>query len=494
MTDSLDRASARRSAAALLATLLVGAMPASANGRFPTAQDVVIGPGPRSDVIVLRTTFGLVVSRDAGATFHWMCEAQIYRPLPPSGDVDPSIAIAADGSVVFGFTRGIHLSQDGCQIASDAAARDHYIADLTTDAAGEHVFAIESDFGMSNHVLRADSGSLRFERLGVGVAGVTFTNLDVAASLPGRLYASGFDAITRTPRFFRSDDDGTTLVPLAPDFGSAEDAWLSGVDPTNPDVIYVRSFIGTASTALLRSDDGGAHFTRVATTRGMMLGFALSDDGRTVWIGSHEEGLLRSDDRGRSFAPVSELPTLCLRQHAGVLWACTDWTRRPFALGRSRDGGRTFEPVVRWESIDGAFRCDSSLMGPTVCGWQWPGIQDQIGRAADAGEVVETPPAIELDAGVHANADAGAGGRSMGGRGCSIGSVRSRSSGDVRIVFGLLALRSSRRARTRVGRRSFAILPRGAFERRSASASRSATSGNGRDGSSSQSSQGAEFP
>lgn len=393
-----DRASPRRAAVALVAGLLLGAVPASANGRFPNAQDVVVGPGPRSDVIVLRTTFGLVMSRDAGATFHWMCEAQLYRPLSLSGEVDPAVSIAADGSVVFGFIQGINLSPDGCRIARDPVSLGRHIADLTANPAGDRLFAVESDLGMTNHVLRANASSLQFEQVGAGVAGVTFTNLDVAPSRPGRLYVSGFDPRTRSPRVFRSDDDGVTLVPLPSDLGAVEDAWLSGVDPTDPDVIYVRSYTGVASTVLLRSADAGAHFTRVASTTGAMLGFAISDDGGTVWMGSREDGLWRSDDRGRSFARVSDLPTLCLRQHAGVLWACSDWTRRPFVLGRSRDGGRTFEPALRWEDIDGAFTCDPSLMGPIVCGWQWPGIQDQLGRAADAGWIMPEPPPI-VDAG-----------------------------------------------------------------------------------------------
>ena len=36
--------------------------PARANGRFPAAQYVVLGPGARGDHIALRTTFGLIVS------------------------------------------------------------------------------------------------------------------------------------------------------------------------------------------------------------------------------------------------------------------------------------------------------------------------------------------------------------------------------------------------------------------------------------------------
>ncbi|MBK6529802.1 MAG: hypothetical protein IPN17_22610 [Deltaproteobacteria bacterium] len=447
-SHTYPRASSRGAGASLLAALLLGAAPAGANGRFPTAQDVVVGPGARSDVIVLRTTFGLVMSRDAGATFHWMCEAQIYRPLFLTGEVDPSIAVAADGSVVYGFPQGIHLSPDGCRVARDPAAMGHHIADLTTDPSGERLFAIESDPGGVNHVLRADARTLLFERLGAGVAGVLFTNLDVAASRPGRLYASGFEAGTRAPRIFRSDDGGATLVPLSPDLGPADDAWLSGVDPTDPEVLYVRSYMGGVSTALLRSADGGAHFTRVASTRGPMLGFALSDDGRTVWIGSAEDGLLRSDDRGLSFVQVSNLPTLCLRQHAGVLWACSDWTRRPFALGRSRDGGRTFEPVVRWADVAGPFTCDPSLMGPIVCGWQWPGLQDQLQRVADAGAgagaVWEELPPVAFDAGMRGDA----GVSSPGGGGCSVGGGRAGSVAVRWCAAGLLAAWLRRRAKS----------------------------------------------
>lgn len=47
---------------------------ARANGRFPAAQQVVLGPGARSDVITLRTTFGPLVSRDGGRGFRWYCE------------------------------------------------------------------------------------------------------------------------------------------------------------------------------------------------------------------------------------------------------------------------------------------------------------------------------------------------------------------------------------------------------------------------------------
>jgi hypothetical protein len=146
----------------------------------------------------------------------------------------------------------------------------------------------------------------------------------------------------------------------------------------------------------LRSEDAGEHLARVVSTRGPMLGFALSDDGRTVWVAGPDDGVLRSDDGGRSFARVGDLGALCLRFHAGVLWACADWARTGYALGRSRDGGRSFEPVLRFEEIAGAFDCREATEGHDRCVSLFPALRQTLTRVPD----VVTPP---LDAGLDAS-------------------------------------------------------------------------------------------
>ena len=47
---------------ALLAALMAGAHDARGNGRYPTSQFLLVGPGASSEVMALRTTFGLVES------------------------------------------------------------------------------------------------------------------------------------------------------------------------------------------------------------------------------------------------------------------------------------------------------------------------------------------------------------------------------------------------------------------------------------------------
>src|SRR6187402_1605596 len=82
-------------AAAVVLSTLGLAHRARANGRFPAANHLVVHPeAPRE--LVLRATFGLLVSRDAGATWHWVCE----RAVGFSGAQDPPVLVTQGGAVL----------------------------------------------------------------------------------------------------------------------------------------------------------------------------------------------------------------------------------------------------------------------------------------------------------------------------------------------------------------------------------------------------------
>lgn len=369
-----------------LASLLATGTP-SANGRFPTAQHVVIGPGASSDVVAMRVTFGVLLSTDGGGTFHWFCEEGMFYPFVPALNFDPPVEIAARGDVVFGYEEGIRYSADACGTGEVRVASRHSFSDLTSDPSGRILYAIEAGSGVPNAVYRGDGMTLEFTRVGAGVTGVYFDTIEVAPSNPRRLYLTGRDDTFRSV-FFRSDDGGETLALVAPDGDAApaDSLWVSGVDPRDPDTLYVRAAVGLG-TELRRSRDGGRTFRRVAATAGQMLGFAMSDDGRTLWFGSIEGGLQRSDDGGESFRPVNRVPILCLRQHQGVLWACSDWVNQPFALGRSRDRGATFEPALRFSDFNqfrGPPACATRSEGAAVCVERWSVFQRMFANPGGA--------------------------------------------------------------------------------------------------------------
>ncbi|MDB4932328.1 MAG: BNR/Asp-box repeat domain protein [Myxococcaceae bacterium] len=407
---------AARSLLALAAAALAAA-PALANGRFPAAQQVVLGPGARSDVIALRTTFGALVSRDGGASFHWYCEDLLYFPFVPGVAFDPPFEVSSRGEVVLGFEDGAHALTDGCAVTDLASVSHREITDLAATPDGATLYAAESTTGSRSYILRADA-ALVFQRMGAGVDRLRLVTVEVAASRPLRVYASGFDdSPSRTPRVVRSDDGGATLVGITPTESLGDAAYVAGVDPTDPDVLYLRTVEGFGST-LLRSADGGAHLAVVARTADPMTAFALSDDGATVWYGSGDGGLYRSTDRGLHFTQLGMIPALGLRFHAGSLWLVTDWLRQPWALGRSADGGDHFEPVLRFEDVAGPPVCASASEATAICNDRWPAFRSTIATPArpDAGAArdattdaptVDAPPAADAGLPDAGRADAG---------------------------------------------------------------------------------------
>jgi photosystem II stability/assembly factor-like uncharacterized protein len=397
--DSLRRMRPSPLAAALAALSLT--MAAGANGRFPAAQHVVIGPGAASDVVALRVTFGLVLSRDGGRTWRWMCEEGMFYPFVPAMNFDAPIEVSSRGSTVWGYEVGIRSTDDGCKADDARGAAMHTFVDLTATPRGDTIFAIESGQGVPNAVYRGGEG-LEFQRLGAGVSNVEFDTIEVAPSDPRRLYVTGRDTFTFLPKLFRSDDGGATLEPLTPTTPAADSWWIAGVDPTAPDTLFLRAPSGL-TTELRRSRDGGRSFQRVATSDDPMLGFAISDDGRTVWYGSIAGGLHRSDDGGDTFRQVNTLPVLCLRQHAGALWACSDWVSHDFALGRSRDNGATFEPMLRlgdFSTFRGPPVCDRRSEGADFCVERWPMMQRTLQSPDDPDASLAPPDVFRRDAAV----------------------------------------------------------------------------------------------
>ncbi len=463
---------------ALAAAALVVLSPAAshANGRFPEAQQVVLGPGTRSDVIALRVTFGLLVSRDAGRTFRWYCEDLLYFPFVPGRGFDPPVEVTSLSDITLGCEDGARALSDGCNVRDLTSVSHREITDLAATPDGATLYATESTAGERSFILRAGA-DLSFQRVGQGIERLRFLTVEVAASRPERLYASGFDdAASRTSRVLRSDDGGATFRELSTPDGFGDQAYVSGVDPTDPDVLYVRVVEGLGSS-LLRSGDGGAHFEVVARTRDTMLGFALSDDGQTVWYGSADGGLFRSTDGGRRFTQIGMLPTHGLRFHAGTLWAVTDWVRQPWALGRSMDGGDHFEGVLRFEDVLGPPACARPSEGTVICQERWPSLRSSlepprartdagaVNPDAESQDVVDssTPPLPDAasplpDAGVPAMSDVGVRAPAASDCGCHAGPTLARLGGWIPVL--LLTLGRRRRRALNATQRAVALGPR----------------------------------
>lgn len=378
-----------------LAAALLASSTASANGRFPTAQQVVFGVGEHTRRITFRTTFGLLVSDDAGATFRWLCEGALFSAPEFGPSIDPAVEIDARGRTLYGFRYGLRAWTPGqCGVAEDLPLRSREVLDLTSTPDRTVIYGIETPLNERQWILRGSSEGLSFTRRGEGIPNVRLATLDVAPSNPRRLFLSGLDDALDTPLLLRSDDGGETVqrVEIAQNL-LGEDVFIAAMHPTDPDSLWLRTNVDLGST-LVRVREGGRVAETVARTADRMLGFARSTDARTVWYGSINGGLHRSDDGGDTFRRVNELRVLCLAVHEGALWACGDWIRGPFALGRSTDNGETFTPVLQFRDIAGPVPCAAE--GADDCEARWPTLRADLNAAAtrDAGarrDVIDVP-------------------------------------------------------------------------------------------------------
>ena len=396
----------------MLGVVVGRAIPAHADGAFPASQAVLL-PRDRPQEIILATTFGLLVTEDDGATWQYVCETDTttsnagqYIVGPPPGD--RIYAVSDWGAPVTG--------DDACtwMLGAGPIAEAQSIVDVFPDPSdASRAFAIASfatDGGDSlMAVYRSTDGGLTYSGpLFTAPVGFDLQGIEVAASAPEKVYATFYERNGVHPRLARSDDGGDswTTSDIEPGVGSAV-PFLAGVDPTDPETLYLRisSAPGEANAfqGLAITTDGGATWTVPLLVQGQgaaLVGFARRPDGSLLAVGSLAGPTLNTgvptifrSDVGRkiftseslSFHPVG------LGQRDGTLFVAANNFVDGFALASSDDGGKSWNPRMRFRDVAGIKacvfsscqqRCDllagTTLFAPGTCN---PGSR---GRSRDA--------------------------------------------------------------------------------------------------------------
>jgi photosystem II stability/assembly factor-like uncharacterized protein len=427
-------------ASALTLALLYTPLEARANGRFPKAQSIVLPARGDGSTIYLRATFGVLVSRDAGKSWHWLCE----NALGFSSTWDPPIAATRDGRLWVGLTDGMHATRDGCAIEDVSSLKGELVADLAVDGSGEKVLAVTSPPGKPAFVWtgQASAGALpAFTRVGAGVSGFRFDTIEVAASRPSRVYLTAVvDGRGKAAHLFRSDDGGKTLEELSPALPNDPRLYVSAVDPRDPDRIYVRALAATGSDVLL-STDGGKTLTSVLHMKGAMFGFARTPDGSVLYAGSGDpaEGIWRSLDRGVTWEPRAKTSVFCLNAEGPRLLVCSNpYTPGGYAVAESSDQGATVRTLATFDDVAGPVECDA---GPSPCASSWPQTRAAIAASAHVPQPTLTaaPPTAPRDASGPPDGGPSPGQPHAGACGCRV--VRAASDGEgTPFAAALLAL------------------------------------------------------
>jgi photosystem II stability/assembly factor-like uncharacterized protein len=351
--------------------------------------------------IYVRTTHGLLISRDGGCSFRWVCAEAIGQ----APQLEPRYAIASDGSIFAASSAGLRVSRDGgCTwVRAPAAGRlgEAWIDAIDIGPRGE-IWVVTADSGRPNDVYRSTDGGERFAPRNLRSAAIWWKSVRVAASAPGRVYVSGYQVSGAPPpgggppppaaHFLRSDDAGATwtrsrLAGVA--MGAPPLVRVAAVDPRAADVVYLVSVgaRGPAGDRLYRSTDGGATLVEVLATTGPVREVALA--GGAVYVAAGGAGY-RSTDGGASFAPLvgpgplgAAEPMRCIAAWDGVVLACRGGSDAGgLAIAASRDRGATWEPALRPGSLIGPLACAPWAPAHARCAPRWAGLQRQLGSAA----------------------------------------------------------------------------------------------------------------
>lgn len=431
--------------------LCLSAGAASANGRFPAAVNVRFQPGD-SDTIIMPVTFGLLISHDDGATFHWVCEAAIGY----SGTYDPAYAVAANGDIYATTFDGLQVSHDGgCSFEPTGAPLDGstFVSDVEIAADGR-VWAATSSGAAPNDVYVADDGET-FTSAGLMNPDVWWESVRSAPGDAQRLYVSGYmpgDADTPPAALLESSTDGgATWNPLPVTdftFGAQPQLFIMGVSPGDPDVVYARvAAVNVPSgDALYRSDDAGASWTKVLDMTDAIRAFLIEPDDTVIagtvspCPGEQQDamhGCVKISRGGGAFEPAGSAPEMaCLgRRGDGTLFSCgSNWEPDNFALARSTDDGDSWQKVVQFADIVGPLECPDGTTQHDVCDQQnWELVCQMVGAPCPGGD-----------------GDAGVGGGGGGGGCCRVGGAELGDTVPALLaVLGLLIVVRRRRPQPR---------------------------------------------
>jgi photosystem II stability/assembly factor-like uncharacterized protein len=422
--------------------------------RTPTAAIGLIALDPSDPAhIVVRATYGVLSTWDGGVTWDWICEQAVGF----SDNEDPMIMLTQNGTLIAGVFKGLAVSTDkGCGwsfVGGDLT--DRYVVDLSTEkAAPERAVAIVSN-GVGGGKFKtqvfetSDNGSV-WTQAGVNLPeeflGLT---IDSAPSDPQRLYASGRYGKPLYPGTIeRSDDRGATWQRF--DIPGADDMhppYLSAIDPSDPDVLYVR-LDGAGADLLMMSKNGGETWEKVFEGKAGLLGFALSPDGTKVAVGGDKDGLWLAPADTLAFTKVSDLGVRCLTWSGDSLFACADEFKDGFQIGVSMNEGKTFSPLEHLNEVCPRACSSDSTVGQE-CSVQWGAVALTIDAKSCGGE--EPDAGATTSSGSTSGASTSGGGV-PGGNGyllCSYGMAGDGAAGGVALLAAAAMSAAMRRRRRR---------------------------------------------
>ncbi|MDQ3341909.1 MAG: MYXO-CTERM sorting domain-containing protein [Myxococcota bacterium] len=384
------------------ACLLALGAEALANGRPPQTSTINFRPGNDSE-IAAGTSFGLLISKDGGATWRWMCE----DALPYGGMYDPDYEIMTSGTLFATTFDGLKVNRDGCVFASTVLAPPEpelKFFSVVARASNNTFYAASADPTDGNVYKSMDEGMSFMPLPAPGQLNDWWQSMEVAPSDPNRIYLSGY-------RFVQTPDAGTKKVFLLFTSTTAGASWtplpltdfvamsnstieIAGVSRTNPLHVFARVTLEDNAIAdgIYESTNGGQNWTKILTKMGS-IAFVMRANGDLV-AGTQTQGVFRRAMGQTTWTELTTAPHInCLVENAaGEVWACTQNYGIPqipmdgYGIMKSSDLV-TWTPVLKYQDIFEPVACPMDTLQYMKCDRPaatgaplgWCGLCDQLG-------------------------------------------------------------------------------------------------------------------
>jgi photosystem II stability/assembly factor-like uncharacterized protein len=413
---------------------------ARAHGALPRVHTAFVRPGNPAHLVV-ETNFGLIVSKDKGKSWGWICDEVISNDIPHF-----SVFLGPGEDIWAGSPAGVFVSRDhGCTWSAVTDFATSGASDLAS-APGDPstLYATTDSRSEPNHLKRSSNGGASFADTALDAGTLLLTTVRVAPSNRQRLYVGGWGfSPSFSAHLFVSDDEAQSFsrVDLPASLGPGGAFYVWAVHPTKPKVL-IASLNLTQSPferLLLRSDDSGQSFTVVLRVADVFNQVAFSEDGAWVWAAS-EGGLYRSSDEGRTFTELTQPhQKACVARAGDTLYACGWPVEDGWALGQSADQGDTWYTALKLSRVAVA-NCGAGSNVETVCGPLFPAQQVLFPPEAPAPDPPESPPPPPPPTDPEPVTS------SWAGEETELGAAhRCETTGSETLLAALLALRSARR-------------------------------------------------
>jgi uncharacterized protein (TIGR03382 family) len=349
---------------ACVAALATGAL---ANGRPPQTSSIHFRPGAENEILA-GMSFGLLFSKDNGATWRWMCEDVV----PYAGMYDPDYEIMASGAIYATTFEGFRVMRDACTF--DGTVLDpvdpnesKFFSVLARDAAATTIYAAAADPKDANIYKSTDDGTSFTPITQPGMINDWYQSLEVAKSDPDVIYLSGYRFVntgsgtTKEFFMFKSTNGGGSWSPVSlTNIATMSNSVISivGIGKTDPQHIFVQVTLedNALSDAVYESTDGGGTWTRIHSEMGA-ISFLLRANGDVV-IGTQTRGSVKRANGQSTFTTLANAPHInCLAENsAGEVWACTQNYGSPavpmdgYGIMKSTDLA-TWTPAMKYQDI-----------------------------------------------------------------------------------------------------------------------------------------------